>query len=111
MNKYNMEQMINNLTNTINEPKLVESYKIQSKIVDSQRKTIEKLKNTLKHEREWIRKFEIDMDEKDKEIDKLNNEIIWEWNEQVIGLKETITELKEEINKLKTQLGEPFVPY
>ena len=76
-----------------------------------QKKENEKLTNTLKNEREWIKKFELENQEQKKEIDRLNNEIIWEWNEQVIGLKEDISELKEQINKLKTQLGDPFVPY
>ena len=42
-----------------------------------------------------IRNQEKRIQELEKENKRLNNEIIWEWNEQVIGLKETIQELEE----------------
>ena len=64
----------------------------------------EKLKNTLKHEKEWIVKFEEDLEEKDKEIARLSHGDLFE-------LKQTIIQLKEEVNQLKMEIGDPFVPY
>ena len=64
----------------------------------------EKLKNTLKHEREWIKKFEEDLEEKDKEIARLSHGDLFE-------LKQTIIQLKEEVNQLKMEIVDPFVPY
>tara|TARA_R110001592_G_scaffold166882_2_gene402143 strand:- start:76 stop:432 length:357 start_codon:yes stop_codon:yes gene_type:complete len=72
---------------------------------------LDKLKEENKELKDNVKLLLEDKSRLTQKCNDLNNEIIWEWNEEVIGLKEEISELKEEINKLKMQIGEPFVPY